>query len=761
MLISKTLPHGLLLILLSIIFSACSVDSGDPSDQGDKTAPVFTSTSGLPAQGDVVKANLDISWVTEEENPARVEIHLINTGIDGFDVMLANVANSSNSGTFTWDTFTAQSPDDGNYQLRLIASDIPGNTATVSSGTFNILNNENSGGMTINIGSPLGGQGSPVSGDVPITWTGTNLQGATVDIELLQKVGGGWDPFLTIATGIPAEQGSYTWKTGTLTGLEYKLIVTAKKGTESYADAILLTVDNIAPSINDTGLKLSNNNGSFQLEWKSASDNFSSETNLKYQVIYSDTNPLLSLDTLQNVNQLGLAGGFGNGARSLDTVVDLMNQTFNVVVEDQAGNQALYESLIVEGMLNPQFNQTGIVNYDSNNTVYTNALTTDGNNNIYVAGKFNGKWAIWKYTAAGQLDSTFGNAGVVVDQWLNAMDSEITAISIDSNSRIVMCGNFQKTTVSSSVDMMVWRLLSTGAPDTNFNFTGYNTYDYAGATDDCVGLALDPNNNVYLSGSGDDQNSDSHALIVKFSQSGSQALLGGNNAIDLYNVGGGNRQDFGGEIVVDSGYLVGIGYSDYLGNLRYQCYLWKFDLLGNPQNFTATNNNIVQVSNNTSESSTCQRLKFNSNRKFVIGGYRVWTASAIPEITLFRFNEDGTADSGFSGNATVLAYNTFATNPTFLFENSVKIALNSNNQVIVDYIYTISDQFVTPKTVYHVLYRVSETGDLSRLSGNDYFERGPAIYGGRGGMTYNTAIESVYLSGSLPDPEHINSIIIR
>ena len=78
------------------------------------------------------------------------------------------------------------------------------------------------------------------------------------------------------------------------------------------------------------------------------------------------------------------------------------------------------------------------------------------------AGAANDDMALWRYTEAGVLDTTFGTGGVVFndDAAGGSGDDVAYGLAIDSNGMIVLSG---ESAGAADKDIVVWRFTDTGA----------------------------------------------------------------------------------------------------------------------------------------------------------------------------------------------------------------------------------------------------------------------------------------------------------
>jgi uncharacterized delta-60 repeat protein len=110
-----------------------------------------------------------------------------------------------------------------------------------------------------------------------------------------------------------------------------------------------------------------------------------------------------------------------------------------------------------------------------------------------VVESLEGRWLL----SAGDLDPTFGNAGLAQTGLLGSTADNATAVARDNSGRLVVAGSQALTG-----DVIVARYLAGGALDTSFGNGGKANIDFGG-TDTANAVAVDGAGNIYLAGSRD------------------------------------------------------------------------------------------------------------------------------------------------------------------------------------------------------------------------------------------------------------------
>ncbi len=122
-----------------------------------------------------------------------------------------------------------------------------------------------------------------------------------------------------------------------------------------------------------------------------------------------------------------------------------------------------------DGSLDPSFDSNGIVLTHFGGNERANALVMQPDGKLVAAGSTdrNGNldFALARYNVDGSLDDTFGQEGRVCCFLLH--DDEARALALQPDDRLVMAGI---TDVFGTRDVLMYRFLSNGAPDTSFGF---------------------------------------------------------------------------------------------------------------------------------------------------------------------------------------------------------------------------------------------------------------------------------------------------
>jgi uncharacterized delta-60 repeat protein len=142
---------------------------------------------------------------------------------------------------------------------------------------------------------------------------------------------------------------------------------------------------------------------------------------------------------------------------------------------------------------------------------------------------------LFRLTAAGALDASFGAAGVWAREVLPAA-AEVYGFAFE-NDAIVTAG-YGRASTNVEMDFLAMRVTGAGALDTAYGTSGYRLVDLAGGRDTARTLALVPGGRALLVGSGRPSATDQDAMIALLSPTGARVASFGTNGVLTRNLGG-------------------------------------------------------------------------------------------------------------------------------------------------------------------------------------------------------------------------------
>lgn len=229
-----------------------------------------------------------------------------------------------------------------------------------------------------------------------------------------------------------------------------------------------------------------------------------------------------------------------------------------IVAAGSSYNGSDYDFAVVrynsDGTLDTSFGTGGIVTTpigQGNDLAY--GVVIDSAGKIVVAGSSsidanNSDFAVVRYTANGQLDTSFDGDGKVATSFSPAMDAAY-AIKIQPDGKIVVAGlanagalvELNGVTTTNSGDIALARYETDGAPDTSFGNNGQVTTSIGPNIDIALALAIDDKSRIIVAGfSNQGASSGNDSVLARYTPDGSLDNPFGNNGIVITPLSTGN-----------------------------------------------------------------------------------------------------------------------------------------------------------------------------------------------------------------------------
>jgi uncharacterized delta-60 repeat protein len=288
--------------------------------------------------------------------------------------------------------------------------------------------------------------------------------------------------------------------------------------------------------------------------------------------------------------------------------------------------------------------------------------------------------AIWRYTASGTLDTTFGTSGIVLSGTTGAAGASaaaelesVTALKLDSQGRMIIVGSSKNA--GGGTELAIWRYTPAGALDTTFASVGYLHFGVAGAAggvagaelDLATGFQFDASGNIVVGGSSVNVAGGSEVAVWRYTSAGALdttfnttgfALSGTTGASG---VSGATELDKANAIQIDShSNLVLAGSSKNAGNGT-ELAFWRFTSAGildvtlNTHGYVVSGTTGAAGATAAAEKDVGTSLQIDSNGNYDIGGTSA-TAVGGTVASVWRYLPAGTADTTFgsaNGNALI------------------------------------------------------------------------------------------------------------
>ncbi len=296
----------------------------------------------------------------------------------------------------------------------------------------------------------------------------------------------------------------------------------------------------------------------------------------------------------------------------------------------------------------------------------SNAMTIDGNENIFLAGYLTNtsdhhSLVIAKYTPNGILDTTYGTTGAFV-LGANGLDMEAVALAIDNNGKIIVASTIKYSNTKSNI--LIFRLLSNGTVDTSFGTNGFREYGEA-QEDTAEDITIDENGNILVVGTMQKNNGNKDIVILRLQPNGTYDTTFDIDGIATLNIG---QDDEGNAITTDSnGKILITGKGNNLMTIA------RYNANGVLDSEFGING-IIQGS--TVPLSSGEDLLIDDNDNILITGYILQTATDY-RMAVWRYDTTGKIDSTF-GTQGVSSF-TGGLNMDF----GVAIAIDNNQKIVV------------------------------------------------------------------------------
>ncbi len=351
-----------------------------------------------------------------------------------------------------------------------------------------------------------------------------------------------------------------------------------------------------------------------------------------------------------------------------------------------------------KGILDTSFSGDGIVTHDSagGGSSYDagRGITGDSAGNVYVTGfsKHAGvpvySMIIWKYKSNGELDTTFGTGGIVSFAPTGNSAAGF-AIALDSAGNVYVTG-YTWTSSNSTRDIAVWKYSPAGTAVSSFGNSGLFVHAGSVGADYGHALVLDSSGNIFVTGEfmvNNGATTTQDMIILKITPGGQYStdfgdVVGGTPSgwTTYHNAAGGSGEDIGKGVDLDSGgNIIIAGYSRNSSGTN-DMVVWKCWPNGGLYTSFGTNGIIVE-SNTAGGNGTDEGYSVkldNSDHIYVAGHSR--NASGNYDMVVWKYNSNGTPDTGFSGNGSFVHNNAAGGNSNDLGRSLV---MDSNNSLYV------------------------------------------------------------------------------
>ncbi|MBK8214620.1 MAG: hypothetical protein IPK71_12845 [Myxococcales bacterium] len=193
-------------------------------------------------------------------------------------------------------------------------------------------------------------------------------------------------------------------------------------------------------------------------------------------------------------------------APSADAVLALDDGKVLVAGAENGGRSAILVRLLPDGTPDAAFGASGVVeSFTGRFGTATKAIALQPDGKVLVAGSSRttgtaGRITVARHLAGGELDPSFGVAGVVIAEY-PGREAFANALTVRTDGRIIVGGTSEDAqTPAGTSDFEVLRLNSDGTADATFGVSGRVTLDMRGTSDEGGAIALGPAGAITIAG---------------------------------------------------------------------------------------------------------------------------------------------------------------------------------------------------------------------------------------------------------------------
>jgi len=268
------------------------------------------------------------------------------------------------------------------------------------------------------------------------------------------------------------------------------------------------------------------------------------------------------------------------------------------------------------------------------------------------------------FSQSGTLDTSFGDSGTMITSF-GQLNAESNSICIQSDGKILLSGISE---IDSNEDIIVVRYMSNGQLDEEFGIDGKFCLNISNFSDRCYGMALDDDDNIFLTGFTYNDNFESKGIVVKLNINGIIDSTFANNGIWISDIPD-SREDFREILLQNDGKILIAGTIDFIGQSTSSAIIRLNSDGSLDSNFGQDGIASVEVP----ISYNPRFAKLNSNMEIVAGGFSLESTASL---VMVKFDQQGDISTSFGNNGIVIENSAFD-------EFSRDIAIQADNKIVV------------------------------------------------------------------------------
>ena len=196
---------------------------------------------------------------------------------------------------------------------------------------------------------------------------------------------------------------------------------------------------------------------------------------------------------------------------------------------------------------------------------------------------------ILRYTENGFIDTTFGTNGMVQIP-ATAGDNELTSVSVQSDGKIVAAGHYSNPLAGfNDFDILLMRVDTNGVLDSTFGNAGVVLTSINGGVDDCFGMEIDDSGNIFAAGftTLPDSGNTLDMVLLKYNSAGVLDTTFGSAGIVKFN---NSDEDVAYDLKIQPDHKIVVGGTSGLSFFGPRpAALWRYMPDGTPDNTFGTN----------------------------------------------------------------------------------------------------------------------------------------------------------------------------
>lgn len=318
-------------------------------------------------------------------------------------------------------------------------------------------------------------------------------------------------------------------------------------------------------------------------------------------------------------------------------------------------------------------------------------------------------FALVRYTASGNPDSTFDGDGRVVTA-IGAGDDQGYAVIVQPDGKLVVAGTSYNGTNN---DIALVRYNADGSLDATFSSDGIQTTDFSGSNDNGRALVLQADGKLVVAGTSND-GSQNRIAVVRYNSDGSLDTDFDGDGKLLASVGSTNT--IGNSVIQQADGKLVVGGSIRPGTI-FQFALFRFNPSGQlDTTLNSTGYVTTALGTNDYSGSVGRSVIQQADGKLILAG-DAWITNQDSDFALARYNADGSLDTSFSGDGLQ------TTNISGVTDIACQVIQQRDGKLVV-----AGSGYMAPANADFIVVRYNSNGTLDTSFGGDGIVTTPISY---------------------------------